>query len=286
VLGALGTVLGDRREPTRRTRSLLAAGALLCLLALAVAVAWPGTAGSAPFRVILLGGGVNNLKPDCPSNDQKQCQTIGRVTGFQSLAGDFVKPFQAPFQGKVISWSVSLGKPFARATDDHGNEVAFFNEFFGRPSQARISVVRKVEGSRPPQYKLIRHSPIQVLNPYFGQRVEFALDHPLGVAQGDQVALTIPTWAPAFFHSAACELGPDGFERDPDQCSRFSSQNAWRASRRDGRCVFNASGDALQAQIDKSHPQQKIQSEKEYGCYYRSARLLYSATVVKKPRRR
>ena len=276
-------MLAQRTQPRSRTRPLLAAGALLCLLALAVAVASPGTADSAPFRVVVLGGGVDNVKPDCPSNDQKQCQTVGRVSGFQSLAGDFVKPFQVPFEGKIISWSISLGKPFARASGDHGNEVAFFNEFFGTPSQARVSVLRKVERAKPPQYRLIRHSPIQVLNPYFGQKVEFALDHPLGAARGDQIALTIPTWAPAFFHSAACELGPDGFERNPDQCARFSAQNAWRASRRDGRCVFNASGDALRAQIDKSHPQQKIQSEKEYGCYYRSARLLYSATLVKKP---
>ena len=39
--------------------------------------------------------------------------------------------------------------------------------------------------------------------------------------------------------------------------------------------------DILRAQINKSYPQQKIGSKKEYGCYYKGARLLYTATVVR-----
>ena len=274
-----------RRQPSR-TRPLLAGVGLLCLLALGAIAGWPGSADSAPLRVVVLGAGVDNVKPDCPASNAKQCQVVGRVTGFQSLSGEFVKPFQAPFEGKIVSWTVSLGHPRARARGNFGNEVSFFNQFFGEPSQARIGVLRKVQGTKPPKYRLVRQSPIQVLNPYFGEKIEFALDHPLGAARGDMIGLTIPTWAPAFFHARACEIGPDGQEIDPGQCAAMVGDNAWRASRRDGRCQFNAEDpDRLEAQIEKSRPHQKIGAEREYGCYYRSARLLYSATLVKKPRR-
>jgi hypothetical protein len=101
------------------------------------------------------------------------------------------------------------------------------------------------------------------------------------------VALTVPTWAPAFFHAASCEpitAGPNPIVRDESRCEAFSAKNAWRGSRRKGRCQFNGEDpDILQAQIDHSFPQQRVGSEKEYGCYYKGARLLYSATIVKRP---
>ena len=131
---------------------------------------------------------------------------------------------------------------------------------------------------------MVRQSPIQILNPYFGSTVEFALEHPLTVLEDQVVALTVPTWAPAFFHSAACEEVAPGVFRDASQCEAFSDENSWRASRRKGRCQFDSSDpDKLRAQVNQSHPQQKVGSEKQYGCYYEAARLLYTATIVKKP---
>jgi hypothetical protein len=35
--------------------------------------------------------------------------------------------------------------------------------------------------------------------------------------------------------------------------------------------------------VQESHPQQRAKSKRIYGCYYSAARLLYTATVVKKP---
>ncbi|HKG37221.1 MAG TPA: hypothetical protein VKA89_12365 [Solirubrobacterales bacterium] len=273
----------DQGQTTRGSRPLLAAAGLLCLLALTAIAGWPGRADSAPLRVVVLGRGVDTVPPDCPGA-RKQCQVAGRVTGFQSLAGDFVKPFQVPFEGKVISWSISLGRPYAQQTREHGDEQAYFDFYFDRPSKARVAVLRRVEGAKPPKYRLVRQGPAQILNPYFGQTVEFALDHPLGAAQGDMIGLTIPTWAPAFWHARSCEESSPGVAINQAGCDRVASRNTWRASRRDGRCVFNKQGEELEAQISKSYPQQKVGSEKEYGCYYSAARLLYTATLVKKPR--
>jgi hypothetical protein len=118
-------------------------------------------------------------------------------------------------------------------------------------------VLRPVPGSKPPKFKLVRQSPLQVLNRYFGSTVVFALDHPLNVVRGQVVALTIPTWAPMF----AFNIGDD---------------NTWRGSRLPKQC-------SSKDDIQNGHPQQGVGKVKTYGCYYSNARLLYTATVVKKP---
>jgi hypothetical protein len=241
-----------------RSRALVAAAAAACLLAGLVAATWPGSASSAPLRVITLGQTSETPDPDCPDSP---CFVEGHVTGFQSLIGDgTVRPFQAPYDGKVISWSITLSRP-------KGTDRAFFSELFGRPSKARISVLRRLSRN-PAVFKLVRQSPVQILNEYFGETVHFALDHPLTVLEDQVVALTIPSWAPMF-------------------ASGLSSQDTWRASRREGRCTFpsDLTPEQLQERIDQSHPQQRPQSKRRYDCYYSTNRLLYTATMVKKPRR-
>lgn len=284
-----------RTEPTRTTdRRLLAAGACAALLAILVAsltLIWPGSADSAGLKYVVLGKKVATLPPDCPTRENKDCQTLGRVTGFQSTSGGSRnQPFEAPYAGKIVSWSISLARPSNSTRGGRPDEVAFFNQYFGKPSQARISVLRKVRRTNPPQYRLVRQGPIQILNPYFGSTVEFTLEHPLTVLKGHMVALTVPTWAPAFFHAASCDIifeGPPPIYRDRAACDRFTAENSWRASRKKGRCNFNSNNSQiLQEQINQSYPQQRVGSKKEYGCYYTAARLLYTATVVKKPIRR
>ena len=231
-----------RTEPTQSTdRRLLAAGACAGLLAILVAsltLIWPGSADSAGLRYVVLGKKVATLPPDCPTREEKECQTLGRVTGFQSTSGGSRnQPFEAPYAGKIVSWSITLARPSNNTRNGNLDEVGFFNDYFGKPSQARISVLRKVRRTNPVQYRLVRQSPIQVLNPYFGSTVEFALEHPLTVLEGHMVALTVPTWAPAFYHAASCEIlfmGPPPVYRNEAACERFTRENSWRASRMKG----------------------------------------------------
>ena len=106
------------------------------------------------------------------------------MTGFQTMAGGVDQPYEAPFDGKVVAWSITLARPSRTDTWTTDDEVGFFNEFFGTPSEARIGVLRPVEGSKPPKFVLARQSPIQILNHYFGSKVVFALEHPLTVLRG------------------------------------------------------------------------------------------------------
>jgi hypothetical protein len=247
------------KATTRRGWTLLAAA---CLLAGLVAVAMPGAADSAPLRVIVLGQTSETPPASCPGKivnnvEITPCRVEGHVTGFQSIADGVARPFEAPFEGKVVAWSITLAKPSTTETKTTTDEVGFFNDFLGTPAEARIGILRPVEGSKPPQYTLVRQSPLEVLNPYFGSTPIFTLDHPLSVLTGQIVALTVPTWAPMFAFNVA-------------------EEETWRGSRLEGHC-------ASKEDIQSGHPQQGVGKTKTYGCYYSNARLLYTATLVAKP---
>lgn len=236
--------------------------ALAALLAALIVVAWPGAAESAPLRVVVLGKTTETPPPSCPGKivnnvEVVPCRVEGHVTGFQVNAGGVARPYEAPFDGKLVAWSITLAKPSRTDSKTTTDEVGFFDEFLGEPSQARIGVLRPVEDSKPPQYKLVRQSPLERLNPHFGSTPIFALEHPLTVLRGQVIALTIPTWAPMFAFNV-------------------SAEDTWRGSRLTGHC-------ASKEDIQGGHPQQGVGKTKTYGCYYSNARLLYTATLVKQP---
>ncbi|HEY5942788.1 MAG TPA: hypothetical protein VIT89_08020 [Solirubrobacterales bacterium] len=249
----------ETKSTFRRAGALLAAA---CLLAALVAVTAPGAADSAPLRVVVLGQTPETPPPSCPGKEVNgvpvsECRVEGHITGFQAIANGVARPFEAPFEGKIVAWSITLAKPSSADTETATNEVGFFNDFFGTPSQARIGILRPVEESKPPKYKLVRQSPVEILDPYFGSTPVFALDHPLTVLKGQIVALTIPTWAPMF-------------------ALNLSEEDTWRGSRLPDHCIATKD-------IQGGHPQQGVGKIKTYGCYYSKARLLYTATLVKKP---
>lgn len=251
-----------RRAQDQTRRAWALAALALCLLAGVLATAWPRDAESAPLPIVVLGQTASMPSPSCPGKTVNEveitpCRVEGHVTGYQAIAEGTARPYEAPYDGKIVAWSIALAKPSTKETATTTDEVGFFDEFLGQPAEARIGVLRPVADSKPPKYTLVRQSPIQVLNPYFGSTPVFALDHPLTVLKGQIVALTVPTWAPMF----AFNIG---------------GENTWRASRAPKRC-------SSKSDIQDGHPQQGVGKTKTYGCYYSDARLLYTATVVKKP---
>jgi hypothetical protein len=246
-----------------RTRSpLVPLAAFACALATLVAVAWPGAADSAPLAVVVLGKTPSTPPASCPGKivnnvEVVPCRVEGHVTGYQTKAGGVDQPYEVPFDGKIVAWSITLAKPSRADSKTTTDEVGFFDEFLGKPSQARIGILRPVPETKPPKFTLVRQSPLQVLNPYFGSTPIFALEHPLTVLRGQIVALTVPTWAPMFAFNV-------------------SEEDTWRGSRVEGHC-------ASKEDIQDGHPQQGVGKKKSYGCFYSNARLLYTATLVKKP---
>jgi hypothetical protein len=191
---------------------------------------------------VILGQTSTVPDPSCP---ELPCQAIGSVTGFQLDNGQTKLPFRVPHNGRIRAWTLTLAQPT-------NSQRAFFNGFFGTPPQARLSILRRVPGTNPPRYNLRRQGAIKVLSPYLGQTVRFGAN--LKVQRNDIVALTVPTWAPAFAQD-------------------LSAKNVWRASREPGKCTNSTD-------IRQGEPQERVNRRATYGCRYRTARLLYTATLV------
>ena len=261
---------------------------LVFLTFVAVSGGGPDSAGAASTKRVTLGKGNMKLTPNCGRDFERDCVVEGKVTGYQALSKKVEgRNFVVPFKGKVVSWSISLAKVTRKPVKVDENltpepaQLPFFNETFGSPSQARISVLREVNKREkgPPQYKNVRQSPTQILNPYFGTTVTFPLTKPLNVNKGQTIGLTIPTWAPALWKPRVCN---DAVVKDPN-CVPYERNYTWRASRGPDYCElgFEENGDP-NAALKKSHSQQKVDSVKRYGCYYGGNVLLYTATIVGK----
>src|SRR5215213_6531750 len=156
-------------EAKSTSRRIWALAVAACLLAALIAIAAPREADSAPLRVVVLGQTSETPPASCPGKTVNnvpvsECRVEGHVTGFQSIADGVARPFEAPFEGKIIAWSITLAKPSTTESETTTNEVGFFNEFLGAPSQARIAVLRPVEDSKPPKYTLVRQGPVETLN--------------------------------------------------------------------------------------------------------------------------
>jgi len=226
-----------------RLSVVLAAVVFSVVLAVAVGT---GSAGAA--KTIVLGAAAP-ATPSCPD----ACQAIGKTTGFQTSIGKTMNPFASPVTGRVVAWSIKLSRPSDK-------QLEFFKDFFGGAPQARLSVLKPIQKQIKlgrQMYKLKSQGPVEELEPFLGTTTTFALQQPLIVREGQVVALTVPTWAPAF-------------------AVNLPGNTAWRASRKSTKCTK-----AEDIKLGSAH--QALGQQRQYGCLYKTARLLYSATVVPDP---
>jgi len=188
--------------------------------------------------------GVDNAEklqdPGCPN----KCQAVGAVTGYQSRVGSKRNPYTIKRNGRITAFTIALGEPTKKQT-------TFFTRLYGAPPQARLSILKIPKKGR--DLRLTAQSEVFNLEPYLGKTPTFALERSLDVTPKSIVALTVPTWAPAF----TVDLGPG---------------MRWRSSR--NRCN----------NVEEAAAQQTINSVRKYGCGYKTARLLYSATFVRDPK--
>jgi hypothetical protein len=225
---------------TRQSRRLAALVPAAMLGMLCVLIGGAGVAGATPAKT--LGNTGRTPEPSCPKTP---CEAVGSVTGFQMVADGTRAPFKAREDGFIVGWAVDLSDP-------NKSQTNFFADFyqsnaFGTTPTARISVLKR---KNERNYKLKAQSPVVTLGSVLGTKQTFTLTNPLKIRKGEFLALTIPTWAPSF---AVNQSGPT---------------NVWRSSRVEGKCSGTAN-------IKAGKPQQKVGSERSYGCDYKTARLLY-----------
>jgi hypothetical protein len=197
-------------------------------------------AGAAPASAKIVEVGSTEAAPACPASP---CLAVSRTTGYQIKVADQRGSFTVPEDGKIVAWSIGLGKP----TDE---QITFFNRNLGGEATARLTVLRQ---GKTLYSRVVTQSPIEELAPYFGQTVQFPLGRTLNVKKGYVIALTVPTWAPA--------LTP-----------LLTDHSSWRASRAKGKCSDTSSQTAQLALKDVA----------QYRCLYK-ARLTYSATLITRP---
>jgi hypothetical protein len=234
----------------------LGIAAVVAAMATALALALgTGSAGAAQVTVL---GAAAPATPSCPN----ACQAVGKTTGFQVAISGAKNPFVVPVRGRIVAWSIKTGLPSTKPNPNNNNQsdMDFFNKTFGGTPKARISVLKPIVKSirtGKPIYKLKNQSPVEDLSDFLGQTTTFTLDTPLRVKPNQIVALSVPTWAPAF-------------------AINQSADTRWQASRKKDKC--NNTDDIL-----AGSPQDALGSLRAYGCTYTTARLLYSATLVADP---
>ena len=206
-------------------------------LAAAAALALPA---ASPAKIAELGQMADGIRGACPEN----CQAVSRTTGYQAKVGPERTLYQAPADGRVVAWTIALGKPGPKQT-------AFFTERLGGESQAAIVVLA-------PDKKLVRRvvakAPLQALTDYFGQIVQFPLANSLPIKKGQYVGLSVPSWAPAL------QIG-------------LGADTSWRASRAKDTCGDTSTQSALVGS----------RNAVPFACLFKTARLTYSATMITNP---
>jgi hypothetical protein len=220
----------------RRTKTVIAASAALALVL-------PAAAPAKLTEVGVIGTTTPATLASCPASP---CLAVSRTTGFQVKVGAIHNPMGITRNGTVVAWTITLGKPST-------TQIKFFDTNEGGVSEAGIAVLRP-QPKPNLTYKLIASSPLVKLQPYFGKTAQFALETTIQVKKGDELALTVPTWAPAL------ALG-------------FGNDTSWRASRPKKQCTTTSSQTA----------QTQIAAAVQYYCLYQTARLTYSATLISTP---
>jgi len=217
---------------------------LLLPIFLCLMVVLPAQASAA---VTEIGAGGDAVKSKCPADP---CQVLNQVTGYQGRAGAKRNPYVIPRAGNIVAFTVTLA-------DLAQNQINFFNNSFGSPASVRLSILRKGKKRKTRlNHRLMSQSEVFRVDRYFGSSPSFALDKPLRVQKGYIVALTVPTWAPAFAYD-------------------LTRSNWWRSSRQKGDCDKSP---------PTSAPQQRAGRVVRYGCTYFTARLQYTATYVPDPK--
>jgi hypothetical protein len=206
-------------------------------LAIAAALALPA---AAPAKIGELGQLADGVRGACPVN----CQAVSRTTGYQAKVGPLRTLYQAPADGRIVAWTIALGKPGPKQT-------AFFTERLGGASQATIVVL---EAEKKLVRRVVAKAPLQELTEYFGQVVQFPLVRSLAIKKGQYVGLSVPSWAPAL------QIG-------------LGADTSWRASRAKDTCGDTSTQSALVGS----------RAATPFACLFKTARLTYSATLVTNP---
>jgi hypothetical protein len=190
--------------------------------------------------------GIDNASPFQPPGCPLNCEAIGQVTGYQVQIGKAKNPYLIRRKGRIVAFTVALGKP-------NRKQNRFFADLYGSVPKVRLSILKLRHRNR--RARLTAQSGTFKIRPWLGSTPTFALKKSLRVTRRSVVAVTTSSWFPGF----AVKLG---------------RSYAWRSSRSSAACE----------DVQQPAAHQTLGTIRSYGCFYRTARLLYSATFIPDPR--
>jgi hypothetical protein len=229
-------------------RFLITAAATTLCAALA-----PVTASAA---IVELGATSSPLvAPTCPAGvSQANCTIIlTRVTALETLRDGIAYPTTVKQAGRIVAYTVGLSRLSSNRTTAH-NDIHDLDLAYGGTTRVAITVLRASGNKKLRHWKVVAESPVQRVQPYLGQVVQFPLTTSLAVLPGDVVALTTPTWAPVL------------------SINQASKRFAYRQSRNSG-CSAPPTVNVAQGSGQTA----------TYGCNYTGTRVEYTATEVTNP---
>ncbi len=214
----------------------------LAAAALLLSAALPAVASA---KITELGALADGLRGSCPGDARDDsCQALTRATAYQAKVGPDRTLYQAPADGRIVAWTLALGKPGPKQT-------TFFQERYGGIPQATVVVL---DNGKHLSRTVVAKGPLMKLTDYFGQVVQFPLERSLPIKKGQYVGLTVPTWAPVL----QLYLGSD---------------TSWRSSRSQTGCNDYTTQFGLLGKRTTAF----------FRCLYRTARMTYSATFISNP---
>jgi hypothetical protein len=212
----------------------------------AVGLAAPATASA---EVIEVGKTLTAATPSCPTSGLATVSDPLR----RCLALSRTTGYQTQVSGVKALTRIPANGRIVAWTVSLGKPakktISSFNSKLGGISQAQISILRTGERFKA---RTVAVGEIQRLEPFFGTTVQFPLAQSLPVKKNYVIALRVPTWIPAMANAGAT--------------------SSWRASRPKGSCQDTATQTA-----------QSTGQLAQYWCFYRTAQLTYSATLVTDP---
>lgn len=198
----------------------------------------------------------NKPQADCP---EEPCRATGKMSGFQvqqlkTADGTTVTKFPTRVgvrNGWLVAFSLTMGAPNAE-------QRQFFNQLWGKPAEARISIFQPEPSAgdrknKKQRYSLHNQSSVWDVRPWFGKKKAwFVPKKRIHVVKGDVIGLTLPTWAPV--------LATDLRKRE-----------RWRSSRKPDHCD----------ELERDRARENIGEITKFQCLHSTARILFTALVVK-----
>jgi hypothetical protein len=237
--------------------------------ALATAAAVPALVGAQEIQV---GSTTTALSaPTCPQEatvaaTEADCAIVlTKTTAYETLSDGTANPDLITTPGLIDSFSLGISGLVIQGAS-LSKELSTLDTNWGGPPSVQLTVLRPVASNGGARWAVAAQSPVMALQPYLGAVVEFPLAAPLPVVKGEELAITVPTWAPILTFG----LSTSDFSYTQSHTQILTGTGTARKS----SCETTASSTLAQLMLGE---------QAQYTCAFQGTRVEYTALEVTAP---